>query len=73
MARIKYGGTDPAAPPADSHWNPGEERDIDDDEVVERLLRNPVFTEVKQTKAPPKGGEVPADQQQQAAPAAEGS
>jgi hypothetical protein len=72
MARIKYGGIEQAAPPADSHWNPGEERDIDDDEVVERLLRNPVFTEVKQTKAPPKGGEVPADQQQ-AAPAAEGS
>jgi hypothetical protein len=34
--------------------------------VVERLLRNPVFTQVKQTKAPPKGGEVPADQQQAA-------
>jgi hypothetical protein len=40
--------------------------------VVERLLRNPIFTQVKQTKAPPKGGEVPADQQQPAT-GAEGS
>jgi hypothetical protein len=72
MARIQYNGTEPAAPPGDSHWNPGEQRDIDDAEWAERLLRNPAFTEVKQTKAPPKGGAAPADQQQ-TAPAAEGS
>lgn len=70
MARIKYGGTEPAAPPADSYWLPGEERDIDDDDVVERLLRNPIFTQVKQTKAPPKGGTAPeTEQTEQAAPA----
>lgn len=59
MARIKYGGSELAAPPADRYWAPGEERDIDDPDAAERLLRNPNFTQVKQTKAPP------ADAQQQ--------
>jgi hypothetical protein len=71
MARIHYNGTEPGAPPADTYWAPGEERDIDDAEWAERLLRNPVFAEVRQTKAPPKPGDVPTEQQ--AAPAAEGS
>jgi hypothetical protein len=31
--------------------------------AIERLQRNPGFVQVKQTKAPPKSGEVPADQQ----------
>jgi hypothetical protein len=64
MPRVKWTGTEPAAPPADSYWNPGEERDIDDEEWAERLLRNPNFQQVKQTKAPPKPGEAPTDQQQ---------
>jgi hypothetical protein len=53
---------------------PGEERDIDDDEQADRLLLNPLFTQVKQTKAPPKPGEVPptTDTEQQPPAEAEG-
>jgi hypothetical protein len=60
--RIKFTGTEPESPPASRPWNPGEEQDIDDADVVERLLRNPIFQEVRQTKQPPKPGDVPADQ-----------
>jgi hypothetical protein len=69
MARIKYNGTVPAAPPADSYWLPGEERDFDDDdEQVERLQRNPIFTQVKQLKRPPAEGEAPPEPEAAPAP-----